>query len=199
MRGEHRSLRTTAESHRRFIPACAGNTSLHACSSVGSSPHARGTPLHANRREASAVHPRMRGEHEAYRRRRRLQVPGPSHPRVCGEHRMAVRREGRPVGSAPRVRGTHSPPPPWLKQPAMVVYPCACWNTQPARHHNEWSGSSPRVRGTYTSRDFRHQLPGQRQTPLLAAFYRPRPSARQVNSTWRSVQISPDNTMPTVT
>jgi len=67
MRGEHLSASSTAFLLARFIPACAGNTSIFCHEDItirGSSPHARGTPLLGiNDSSRDAVHPRMRGEH----------------------------------------------------------------------------------------------------------------------------------------
>ena len=117
----------TKKNSRRFIPACAGNTS---------------TP--SSRREQGKVHPRVCGEHGAYTPEE-LQEKGSSprvrgtqsllrlrcgcqgfipacagntyrinssasgfkvHPRVCGEHLGKVPPCAQGKGSSPRVRGT---------------------------------------------------------------------------------------------
>ena len=92
---------------RRFIPACAGNTT-------------GGAGLAA----ASPVHPRVCGEHAMRPRpasRWRRFIPAcagntrpaltkrrttPVHPRVCGEHESVAITRKPSAGSSPRVRGT---------------------------------------------------------------------------------------------
>ena len=136
----------------RFIPARAGNTArgsaagspapVHPRSrgehdlpspppapSVGSSPLARGTPVHPHRpRPRTAVHPRSRGEHAIppgpdsvcagssplARGTRPGSASGasspPVHPRSRGEHVDHTRRYGVSVGSSPLARGTQQLP-----------------------------------------------------------------------------------------
>ena len=70
----------------RFIPACAGNTSLLA------------GPCNL-----PPVHPRVCGEHPD---QQLPPMPSSVHPRVCGEHPSLSPRNAVAIGSSPRVRGT---------------------------------------------------------------------------------------------
>ena len=156
---------------RRFIPACAGNSTPSSASfeaRIGSSPRVRGTRDHSSvpgvRENGSS--PRVRGTQGRGRGgggRRAV------HPRVCGE---LCRRGCRPKeidGSSPRVRGTRaagaaeqvegrfipacagnsSSTPIWWC--TATVHPRVCGelvvNHTASVHGN---GSSPRVRGTPT-------------------------------------------------
>ena len=116
---------------RRFIPACAGNSSCRAAavpSAGGSSPRVRGTPPPRCPARCSAT----------------------VHPRVCGELPLMVTSTASRAGSSPRVRGTPSPPKPaHLQQP---VHPRVCGELTYLRSKG-WmvGGSSPRVRGTRAS------------------------------------------------
>ena len=91
----------------RFIPACAGNTVAGGRldgSLAGSSPRVRGTQAsraHGGRRDrfipacaGNTPHPPRGATATAV------------HPRVCGEHAMAERVYSIRIGSSPRVRGT---------------------------------------------------------------------------------------------
>ena len=113
---------------KRFIPACAGNTSARprvsvscsvhprmcgehcshsrkARSDSGSSPHVRGTLAKTN---FSAVKlrfiPACAGN-TTNTRLPRLRVS--VHPRMCGEHRIMAAQNAPDNGSSPHVRGTH--------------------------------------------------------------------------------------------
>ncbi len=113
--------------HRRFIPACAGNTATLArrwcwwpvhprvCGEHGdrlvarqprggSSPRVRGTrgrPL-VSLRESRFI-PACAGNTRPGRRR---PARAPVHPRVCAEHLYIARMNALDTGSSPRVRGT---------------------------------------------------------------------------------------------
>ncbi len=94
---------------KRFIPAYAGNTALPAAE-----------------RAASAVHPRVCGEHAPYEDRRigiERFIPAYAgntmpqqhrrarwavHPRVCGEHPNIIDVGEAAIGSSPRMRGTQA-------------------------------------------------------------------------------------------
>ena len=154
-----------------IIPACAGNTSTCCCKSertwdhprmrgehssivnstysgMGSSPHARGTPVLAWResRDAGIIpacagntvdvqalignvwdHPRMRGEHRPY------------HPRL---HQFR--------GSSPHARGTrcacHD------RQDGQGIIPACAGNTPRPIVRRWWYQDHPRMRGEHSSR-----------------------------------------------
>ncbi len=115
--------------HGRFIPARAGNTTLHAAPAEpmpvhpracgehqymqyegyparGSSPRVRGTPgnRHVGRKRARFIPARAGNTHGL----RTGWPPWSVHPRACGEH-SRVKNTGAPsAGSSPRVRGTPS-------------------------------------------------------------------------------------------
>ena len=156
------------EPARRFIPACAGNSSP-------SSPALRSATVHPrvcgelfsgggqwDGEDGSS--PRVRGTRSGPRARRSWRSV---HPRVCGE---LFKRLAQPVhhrGSSPRVRGTHSVRP--SKAVLLRFIPACAGNSFCAasrstatpvhpRVYGELdgqtvliaraSGSSPRVRGT---------------------------------------------------
>ena len=133
---------------RRFIPACAGNTSIVGVAGQG-----------------PAVHPRVCGEHPNVTRPT-VAVRG-VHPRVCGEHERQREEDWIPAGSSPRVRGTRERARRGVPFAGFIpacagntsgtrcvsgsstVHPRVCGeHTRPTRRHEENSGSSPRVRGT---------------------------------------------------
>jgi len=92
MRGEHHRARRCILIVRRFIPACAGNTT-HSCEGAwrccGSSPHARGTLYFLHELDHRLpVHPRMRGEHSFASCV--ASVSCLVHPRMRGEHLAAA-------------------------------------------------------------------------------------------------------------
>ena len=116
-----------SKSHRRFIPACAGNThkSEPACRrksvyprvcgehlrvgvdfsvTAGSSPRVRGTHNHVEDSELlNRFIPACAGNTKSMvSKRQRLSV----HPRVCGEHSDGEDAARADCGSSPRVRGT---------------------------------------------------------------------------------------------
>ena len=133
-RGSSPPVRGTLRGHvadqngKRFIPACAGNTTPTATCSTrppvhprlcgehclpqsvplflpGSSPPVRGTPSAKHQAAQSCRFiPACAGNTEAVLIRRQL---CPVHPRLCGEHRFLCRHLYRAAGSSPPVRGTH--------------------------------------------------------------------------------------------
>ena len=157
-----------ATSCRRFIPACAGNSSDHTST----------IPVYS-------VHPRVCGEQARFSRFLRfidrfipacagnrigavtLFPRSPVHPRVCGEQLpVAVVGDIRD-GSSPRVRGTEravndgrmclrfipacagNSYPPFLSRNPAAVHPRVCGEQPRWRAWNRRAtGSSPRVRGT---------------------------------------------------
>ncbi len=137
--------------HRRFIPACAGNSPRPTCQRCGYS-----------------VHPRVCGEqalrscHGSHRIRFIPACAGNSinasplgclltvHPRVCGEQTPEGDNNGETDGSSPRVRGTAAH---FLKEPLLIRFIPACAGNRGlvVRRVPGGGGSSPRVRGTGTS------------------------------------------------
>ena len=119
---------------RRFIPACAGNTTKVKRQPSGRNPtvHPRVRGEHYRNFGTAAcrctVHPRVRGEHDQLGTRQGSGGRAPVHPRVRGEHISPVRRPRSAFGSSPRARGTRL----LLSDPASLVR----------------NGSSPRARGT---------------------------------------------------
>ena len=162
----------------RFIPAYAGNASAlcaksrrksvhpRVCgersrfarfprASSGSSPRMRGTQAGANE-DAESVRfiPAYAGnaghQNAIYRH-------GAVHPRVCGERHEHGFCSYPPVGSSPRMRGTH-----WkgLSAPSGTpVHPRVCGERKRLRRFLFFSaGSSPRMRGTPRTRSVGIQL-----------------------------------------
>ena len=167
--GELRVVAHLGGRHRRFIPACAGNSRwLFGTASlpIGSSPRVRGTrtPAAPPRRSA-AVHPRVCGELSRHRccsngsggssprvRGTRaylgkyLSKPA-VHPRVCGELPRNLHTGTTNTGSSPRVRGT--PHRRHLRPPRRRFIPACAGNSRGVPGvRDELDGSSPRVRGT---------------------------------------------------
>ena len=154
---------------RRFIPACAGNSSIappRLTMAFGSSPRVRGT---------RAAEPRSRHEGRfipacagnSYGRSLGKE-PKPVHPRVCGELLGAYPEVVESPGSSPRVRGT--PDGCAARFPRRRFIPACAGNSVLRRKEMgaDWvhprvcgelcvspepplgrSGSSPRVRGTH--------------------------------------------------
>ena len=161
-------------SHRRFIPACAGNSlciSLRVRPNAGSSPRVRGTEQHLRTRAVvGRFIPACAGNSTPM-----LDGAGipPVHPRVCGEQHGSAIAERLVRGSSPRVRGTGLSPRRDVTTRRFIPA-CAgnrtccagCWRHlsvhprvcgEQINHSTErWqvSGSSPRVRGTGRGRQF---------------------------------------------
>ena len=151
---------------KRFIPACAGNTT--------------GAP---RRRHHASVHPRVRGEHKSDPRVVRT-VDGSSprargtpgtltlwgwnyrfipacagntpglllplfvmwvHPRVRGEHCESVTKGALRIGSSPRARGTQVPLLPRGRRRRFI--PACAGNTKSSASSGSRSAVHPRVRG----------------------------------------------------
>ena len=152
----------------RFIPACAGNTSLRTRSrtpqtvhprvcgehypaqrkqapTTGSSPRVRGTLLHLdlailNSRFIPACAGNTRIKEGGFR-------GTPVHPRVCGEHQTAAALKVKGTGSSPRVRGTHSSANP--KKASWRFIPACAGNTNPNCTENPTITVHPRVCGEH--------------------------------------------------
>ena len=151
VRGTLRRRRAQFDS-RRFIPACAGNSSSRhqiAVIATGSSPRVRGT-----RRPRRC-------------RAWRWRTATPVHPRVCGELTLNAAPPIARHGSSPRVRGTRLPfglqltrtrfipacagnsslPP--TRTTRETVHPRVCGELNAVKATPSAAiGSSPRVRGT---------------------------------------------------
>ena len=137
-----------ASRRRRFIPACAGNTS-------------RGR----RRRSIRSVHPRMRGEHESPEGRKHTAIGSSPHargtltaissrrlrtsvhPRMRGEHATRNRRSGAPIGSSPHARGT--PSIPLRATPANRFIPACAGNTTRRSCSRRSATVHPRMRGEH--------------------------------------------------
>ncbi len=121
------SAAAAAGARWRFIPACAGNTSmaLGQTNTIPVHPRVCGEHISEEQRtvELAGSSPRVRGTHGPT-----IVIPNPLrfipacagntpphrqtapslavHPRVCGEHHIPGDRAFAPLGSSPRVRGT---------------------------------------------------------------------------------------------
>ena len=155
---------------RRFIPACAGNSSRSDLRFAEQPVHPRvcGELTRTQRRStgASGSSPRVRGTRPAGagRSHRRRFIPacagnsrrGPVdteayrvHPRVCGELALVDAPADAYSGSSPRVRGTRRRTTTTTRYRQVHPRVCGELSPQPAQLPNE-TGSSPRVRGTRT-------------------------------------------------
>ena len=147
VRGTPRCRRLLWESGR-FIPACAGNSSL-SCPPLsivsGSSPRVRGTrPQQAQDSESERFIPACAGNSGFLSL---LILEPPVHPRVCGELVRLVDVNMRTFGSSPRVRGTQPTLPGMAVE--LAVHPRVCGELHVLSSLTlAVSGSSPRVRGT---------------------------------------------------
>ena len=121
---------STSRAHRtyRFIPAHAGNTSYRSSSRRCTPVHPRACGEHDDTGlrllPVAGSSPRMRGTQWSSARRLALQrfIPAHAgntatcrqpwhgstvHPRACGEHENSPLASTWPLGSSPRMRGTH--------------------------------------------------------------------------------------------
>ena len=124
--GEHPGKVKAQGVKSRSIPACAGNTVLQCLTPTlgpGPSPRVRGTrSVSAVISPATAVHPRVCGEHDAAIDARLLRVR--SIPACAGNTIVPRTRGGRLSGPSPRVRGT--PETCVLRISAFSVHPRVC-------------------------------------------------------------------------
>ena len=167
VRGTHR-LRARQERRGRFIPACAGNSSMANCQPCDSSVHPRVCGelglLGSGEQRSVGSSPRVRGTR---RRPRRWRLGGRFIPACAGNSVSNTQYQPDSIGSSPRVRGTladadaeiesrrfipacagNSAAPP-TPTPARPVHPRVCGElVRPTLPLRPPSGSSPRVRGT---------------------------------------------------
>ena len=155
--------------HRRFIPACAGNTDKggKGCYHVPVHPRVCGEHRNLAAKGSGAVgsSPRVRGTRvrQLVPRRPRRFIPAcagntrprtagggssPVHPRVCGEHRDNLHKPIHEWRFIPACAGnTNRTPPGAAPSP---VHPRVCGEHRSKRAvMRHPSGSSPRVRGTH--------------------------------------------------
>ncbi len=150
----------------RFIPACAGNSTIQRrqatdpavhprvcgeqqCAAimrsraVGSSPRVRGT-VHDEPGWSPAVRfiPACAGNRSGRFPRTR---PAPVHPRVCGEQVSRTHQPGLPGGSSPRVRGTVTSVTESVLERRFI--PACAGNSRPARVRQGRRPVHPRVCG----------------------------------------------------
>ena len=171
-RGTHLSI-VRVKLDERFIPARAGNTSgTHSnCSArsvhprprgehrmmrpqrprnSGSSPPARGTPLHARRQIVSNRFIPARAGNTTHRPR--MDHDGPVHPRPRGEHPGAAFAACLVLGSSPPARGTH------LDRLYLVLFvrfiPARAGNTKRCPGARCRTSVHPRPRGEHRSSPF---------------------------------------------
>ena len=178
MRGT-RQRRSGRHRIRRFIPACAGNSSpqplplrpravhprvcgelewIHCLNddTTGSSPRVRGTPADvAEGRRHGRFIPACAGNSSPQPLPLR---PRAVHPRVCGELEWIHCLNDDTTGSSPRVRGTR-PMPRSRRRPRRFIPACAGNSLAPLDEDVAGFGSSPRVRGTrHAARPLRRDL-----------------------------------------
>ena len=161
---------------KRFIPACAGNTSISTASHTrttvhprvrgehvlrgafdtvpnGSSPRARGTPIQdrssaAPRRFIPACAGNTSPIEDQY-------SIDPVHPRVRGEHLTRNEAQAHFRGSSPRARGTQFVPHPFRERCRFI--PACAGNTVSGFDARLFGPVHPRVRGEHHSRAQRNR------------------------------------------
>ncbi len=137
----------------RFIPACAGNSTIAvsaSCRIAGSSPRVRGTRRAAGRSSPSpAVHPRVCGELAA----KLGKAPDGVRfiPACAGNSTAVLSRASDLAGSSPRVRGTRAVVV-GSRRPIRFIPACAGNSAATAAPRAGNAGSSPRVRGTRSAK-----------------------------------------------
>ena len=221
MRGTLR-LPAVGAKQQRIIPAHAGNTPRRPGRPTGRPDHPRACGEHGGGHGRLFLQvgssPRMRGTHQAagYGDQVVRIIPAHAgntppvtirstrledHPRACGEHASGLAPASTPVGSSPRMRGTHSRPRPRPGSPRII--PAHAGNTQrstspacrPADHpracgehtdrrtnYKSRPGSSPRMRGT------------QRGTGRRCRCYRIIPAhAGNTEAAWASLAARSDH------
>ena len=174
------------EGHRRFIPACAGNTVAMSWSLAARSVHPRVCGEHTvatiTTNGSRGSSPRVRGTRYS---QQQTPVWLPVHPRVCGEHAIDGAGVAALAGSSPRVRGTHrmrrlhihrarfipacagNTLHASIKARAEPVHPRVCGeHCIQGIHIIINTGSSPRVRGTHSESTY--ILPIARFIPACA-------------------------------
>ncbi len=163
-----RAWRTCARRRRRFIPACAGNTSAPTTAPSRRAVHPRVRGEHIAARMATPVFPgsspRARGTRVAHaipagahrfipacagntRRGRKASGSGSVHPRVRGEHPSTCTGIASADGSSPRARGTL--PDLVLVETCDRFIPACAGNTSRRRSARRSATVHPRVRGEH--------------------------------------------------
>ena len=169
MRGEHRRIHGRSRLALGIIPACAGNTSQRSHPKARSRDHPRVRGEHTVKNKPDGTSqgssPRARGTHKHIERKRNNVGIIPAcagntvfpniggfcyrdHPRVRGEHDVPCPPATVRQGSSPRARGTPTPP---------MIPPFSQWDHPRVRGEHAcltdasylMSGSSPRARGTH--------------------------------------------------
>ena len=131
----------------RFIPACAGNSSLRSMrryAACGSSPRVRGTRYDARTRcRFATVHPRVCGELDP---RRKQRAGGQRFiPACAGNSTLTVGFGVSGTGSSPRVRGTRRGVGPDLVHGRFI--PACAGNSSMDATPGDWLTVHPRVCG----------------------------------------------------
>jgi hypothetical protein len=135
---------------RRFIPACAGNTTSSACFPNEPTVHPRVRGEHTDKRDSisamSGSSPRARGTRST---KATSWWSHRVHPRVRGEHDLRRQLLQGNAGSSPRARGTLVFPAPGSLSHRFI--PACAGNTQPGSGFRGLPAVHPRVRGEHTS------------------------------------------------
>ncbi len=180
----------------RFIPACAGNTSMgpktNTCPAVhprmrgehvrcrhrgihadGSSPHARGTRIRSSiASRPQRFIPACAGN---TRCRTGMSYSGTVHPRMRGEHQAPIRQRDRQNGSSPHARGTPIELDAHIDVERFI--PACAGNTGAGALRSRSATVHPRMRGEhdptqYASAFSTGSSPHARGTPQYRAAYK---------------------------